>query len=79
MKEIYLVTDYVDGTTLAKLTKKIKRNYPVIIRILVNVAYGMRYMNSVNMLHRDIKLDNVLVSFNNKNNQEITKKSNFYF
>lgn len=61
LREVYLITDYVKGTTLYKLTKKMKRNYPVIVRILIHVAYGMRYMNSINMLHRDIKLDNILV------------------
>lgn len=61
LKEVYLVTDFVDGGSLAKIAKKIKKNFHAIIQICVKVAFGMRYMNSLNMLHRDIKCSNVLV------------------
>ena len=62
-KEVYMITDFVDGGSLAKMAKKLRKEYVSIIRIACKVAFGMRYMNSLNMLHRDLKLSNVLVCF----------------
>ena len=61
LKEVYLITDFVDGLSLDKMKKKIRKNYAVITEIAAKIAFGMRYMNSINMLHRDLKLANILV------------------
>jgi len=61
-RELYMITDLVDGGSLDKVLKKLKGNYGLIIDILIYVARGMSYLADIGMLHRDLKLGNVLIS-----------------
>jgi len=63
-RELYLVTDFVDGGSLESKAalKKLKNNYQLVVDVAIYVARGMAYMEHIGMLHRDLKLSNILVS-----------------
>jgi eukaryotic-like serine/threonine-protein kinase len=58
---VYLVLDYVDGWTLAEW---IERKHPTVHEVLsvfVKIAAALAHMHSRGVLHRDLKLANVLI------------------
>ena len=56
----YLVMEYVAGTTLRRWLKE-RRPPEQIIRALVRVGQALEAAHRVNVLHRDIKPDNILI------------------
>ena len=68
-REVYLVTEFVDGATMTTVCKKIRKKYDVILDFAIKLALCMLYLNHFhNMVHRDIKLDNVMVGIGRSNN-----------
>eukprot|EP00353_Schmidingerella_taraikaensis_P006910 CAMPEP_0185570822 /NCGR_PEP_ID=MMETSP0434-20130131/2987_1 /TAXON_ID=626734 ORGANISM="Favella taraikaensis, Strain Fe Narragansett Bay" /NCGR_SAMPLE_ID=MMETSP0434 /ASSEMBLY_ACC=CAM_ASM_000379 /LENGTH=293 /DNA_ID=CAMNT_0028186031 /DNA_START=1813 /DNA_END=2694 /DNA_ORIENTATION=- len=63
-KQIYIVTDYVKGISSTKysksLTNRIVRETTA-RRIFKQVAESVAYLHGINTVHRDIKLDNILI------------------
>ena len=63
-KQIYIVTDYVKGISLQQysksLTNRIVRETTA-RRIFKQVAESVAYLHGINTVHRDIKLDNILI------------------
>ncbi len=60
----YLVTEYVDGGTLAEWAKAEKRGWRQIVDLLTGVADGLAAAHAAGILHRDIKPANILVAKN---------------
>jgi Tol biopolymer transport system component len=60
----YLVTEFVDGGTLATWTKQEKRTWRQIAELLAGVADGLASAHAAGILHRDIKPANILVAKN---------------
>ena len=63
-KQIYLITDYVRGTSLLNFSKEQTNRVirlSVARRIFKQVAEAVFYLHSLNIIHRDIKLDNILI------------------
>jgi Tol biopolymer transport system component len=58
----YLVSEFVDGGTLRDWLRAEKRTWRQIVDLLVGVADGLAAAHQANMLHRDIKPDNILVT-----------------
>ncbi len=58
----YLVTEFVDGGTLRDWLRSGNRTWRQIVDLLVGVADGLAAAHQANMLHRDIKPDNILVT-----------------
>jgi eukaryotic-like serine/threonine-protein kinase len=58
----YLVTEYVDGGTLAEWARTTRPSAKAIIELLVGVADGLATAHEAGILHRDIKPDNILVT-----------------
>jgi serine/threonine protein kinase len=58
----YLVTEFVDGGTLRDWLRAENRTWRQIVDLLVGVADGLAAAHQANMLHRDIKPDNILVT-----------------
>ena len=68
----YLVMDFCNGGTLSeclrKYQKKNKKPFSVeIVQYLMRqIIDGIRYIHNKNIIHRDLKLDNILVHFNSE-------------
>lgn len=60
----YLVTEFVDGGTLAAWAAQEKRAWRQIAELLTGVADGLAAAHAAGILHRDIKPANILVAKN---------------
>jgi Tol biopolymer transport system component/predicted Ser/Thr protein kinase len=58
----YLVTEFIDGGTLSDWAKQEKRTWRQVVELLTGVADGLAAAHAANMLHRDIKPTNILVT-----------------
>jgi Tol biopolymer transport system component len=58
----YLVTEFVDGGTLTDWARQQKRKWRETVDLLAGVADGLAAAHAANILHRDIKPGNVLVT-----------------
>lgn len=59
----YLVTEFVDGGTLADWAK-VRRSWRQVVEMLIGIADGVAAAHAVQILHRDIKPANIFVSKN---------------
>lgn len=59
---VYLGLEYVDGWTLGEWKEKKHPTFHEILRVFVKLASALAYMHSRGILHRDLKLSNVLIS-----------------
>src|SRR5439155_13755773 len=60
----FLVTEFVDGDTLADWANAEKRTWRQIVELLIGVADGLAAAHGAGILHRDIKPANILVASN---------------
>ena len=60
----YLFFDFCNGGTLADL-KNITdvMNEGIVRSIAMKILSGLKYLHSLNIVHRDLKLDNILLNF----------------
>jgi predicted Ser/Thr protein kinase len=58
---VYLALDYVDGWTLGEWKERKHPTLHEILRVFVKIADALVYMHSRGILHRDLKLANVLI------------------
>ena len=65
---IYVVMEYCNGGMLSECLKKSGGTFPVKIiqYIMRQIVEALKYIHSKNIIHRDIKLDNILVNFKKK-------------
>lgn len=70
----YLVMEYVDGEPLSRL---IEREGPLneteSIRLIAQVAQGLHRAHRHNLIHRDVKPDNILIAKDKKTGERIAK------
>ena len=73
----YVVMEYCNGGSLSSCLKKYKKLYnkpfsqEIVQFLMKQIVDGIRYIHSHKIIHRDIKLDNILASFqkeSDKNN-----------
>ena len=65
--KVYVIMEYFDGITLYKYLKSfLKRNQIMgieeIVSILREIVTGLEYLNSINVIHRDLKLENIMIN-----------------
>ena len=65
---IYVIMDYCNGGNLTECLKKYGKPFPVeIIQYFMRQIVGaLKYIHSRRIIHRDIKLDNILINFRNE-------------
>lgn len=64
-----IITEYLCGGTLkSHLIKHRKRKLPfeTVLRLALDVARGLRYLHSKNIVHRDVKTENLILDENGK-------------
>ena len=67
----YLVLDYCNGGDLATFVANVGKLSEDISRlIIIQIIQGMMHLHSLGVLHRDLKLANVLIHFPDMAGQE---------
>ncbi|KAI7818405.1 kinase-like domain-containing protein, partial [Gamsiella multidivaricata] len=61
---VYIITDYAEGGNLMGATPKL--DWDSKRRIVTEVARGLAYLHNQDILHRDIKGDNILLTKHNE-------------
>lgn len=59
--EQYIVMEYVDGVTLKEILKKCRLPLKTVLEIAVQLADGLQHAHSHNIVHCDIKPQNILI------------------
>jgi serine/threonine protein kinase/dipeptidyl aminopeptidase/acylaminoacyl peptidase len=62
----FIVMEYVDGLTLLEKKKCGKLNVPDIIDYAIQIAEALQAAHEKNIIHRDIKSDNIMIATNNQ-------------
>ena len=58
---VYLALEYVDGWTLDEWKEKKHPTFREILRVIAKVAAALAYMHGLGILHRDLKLPNIII------------------
>jgi len=58
---LYLALEYVNGWTLAEWKERKHPTAHEVLRVLVKIVSALTYMHRLGVLHRDLKLSNVLI------------------
>lgn len=58
----FLVMEYVEGQTASQIIKKQEISEELALEIAYSIALALQYANSIQMIHRDIKPDNIMVN-----------------
>ena len=68
--QIHVVTEFIEGGHLWKLLKKKDKALPwhVRLHLAVEIAKAITFLHAKNIMHRDLKSENVLVRPNNQTN-----------
>ena len=82
-KNYYIVMEYINGGSLSGCLKKYQSKHngkafpeEIVQYLMKQIVDAIRYIHSKRIIHRDLKLENIMVSFNNdydKNNLNMMK------
>ena len=71
----YIVMEYVNGGCLTDCLKKYQARYrnafpeDIVQYLMRQIVDAIKYIHKRNIIHRDLKLDNIMVSFDNENDK----------
>lgn len=72
----YIVMEYCNGGDLSGCLKKFKASYhrpfseEIVQYLMRQIVSGLHFLHSNKILHRDLKLDNILVTFNSETDKQ---------
>ena len=78
----YIITEYCNGGAISQCLKKYKAlnghsfTEEIVQHLMRQIVDALKYLHGKNIIHRDIKLDNILLNFsdeNQKNNMNLLK------
>ncbi|MBK9753443.1 MAG: serine/threonine protein kinase [Nannocystis sp.] len=58
---VWIAMEFVSGQTLREWTRRGRRTWPEVLRVLTDVARGVVAAHAVGLIHRDLKPDNVMI------------------
>ena len=70
----YIITEYCNGGSLSKCLRQYQKlnNQPfseeIVQHLMRQIVEGIKYLHKKRIIHRDIKMDNILVNFDNRYN-----------
>ena len=70
-----LLTEYINGGTLTSCLEKYQQKYKkpfseeIVQYLMRQIIDGFKYIHGKDLMHRDIKLDNIMVNYNNENDK----------
>jgi len=64
----YVVMEYCNGGSLSDCLKKYGKPFPqeIIQHFMRQIVNGLKYIHSKRIIHRDLKMDNILIKYKNK-------------
>ena len=71
----YLVMEYINGGSLTDCLKSYQKKYgksfpeEIVQYLMRQIVNTIKYIHSLNIIHRDLKLDNIMVNFNNESDK----------
>ena len=71
----YIITEYCNGGDLLKCLKKYKSLYyhpfteEIVQHLMRQIVSAIKYLHGRRIIHRDLKLENILVNFDNENDK----------
>lgn len=60
--ELFLVCEYVNGSSLTASARRERFEFSEIVRVLAALCQALRYAHGCGILHRDLKPDNILIA-----------------
>ena len=72
----YIVMEYINGGDLASYLEKYKQKYKcafpeyIVQYLMKQIVEALAYIHDNNIIHRDLKLDNIMVGFDNDKDKE---------
>ena len=72
---VYIIMEYINGGTLSYCLKKYKEKYgkffseEIVQYLMIQIVNAIKYIHNNNIVHRDLKLENIMVNFDNENDK----------